>query len=374
MDTPHPRQTADATDAQLLAEFSSTHNEGAFAELDRRHGGMVLAVCRSTLSDAAEAQDAAQAVFLTLARKAHDRKARASTAGWLHRVAWHVAVRAARARATRRRHEMEAARMRHETQEQERDPIEFEALHAGLDRLPEKYRVPLILHHLEGHSQAQTASIIGCSVNALAVRLHRGRTMLRKLMERRGAAMGQAALVGPWILPSASQASPSFIAASAKLASSAAAGNVAHVAASDSVRMLSESAMRRLLWTKVKWLIYVGAVLLIGTAVRLAFVPPTVPPPSGAPPKSVIITGQVARISRQSLFIQRSTGSPVEIEFDSTTQMMLNDKVCTVADLQAGLDAAVYKADGQPALKILAYTPGSRTLGNQSSGVAPKSP
>src|SRR3954468_9354309 len=105
MDYPNP---AIQSDSDLLADFIEHHPEPAFAEVVRRHGGLVLSVCRSVLGNTSDAEDAAQAVFLTLALKAKSSSVRAHVVGWLHRVAWYVAARAARARAIRRRHEQEA--------------------------------------------------------------------------------------------------------------------------------------------------------------------------------------------------------------------------------------------------------------------------
>src|SRR4051812_5439752 len=98
-----PTPLAPAGDGELLAAFVLRREEPAFAEVVRRHGGMVLSVCRSVLRDAADADDAAQAVFLTLARKAGSSAVQSRVAGWLPRVAWYVSARAAEARATRRR-------------------------------------------------------------------------------------------------------------------------------------------------------------------------------------------------------------------------------------------------------------------------------
>src|SRR5277367_4930594 len=99
-------------DAALLQAFAAEKIESAFAQVVGAHSGMVLAVCRSVLGNTTDAQDAAQAVFLTLAQKASSAHVQKHLVGWLHRVAWYVAARAAAARAIRRRHEQEAARMK----------------------------------------------------------------------------------------------------------------------------------------------------------------------------------------------------------------------------------------------------------------------
>src|SRR5690242_310662 len=127
------------SDGELLAEFVDKGREASFAEVVRRHGEMVLAVCRSVLGSSSEAEDAAQAVFLTLAKKADNAGVRTHVAAWLHRVAWYVAARAREAAAIRRRHEREAARMRLE-HEPEDAAAEWDGLHRELERLPEKYR------------------------------------------------------------------------------------------------------------------------------------------------------------------------------------------------------------------------------------------
>ncbi|MEI8194970.1 MAG: RNA polymerase sigma factor, partial [Phycisphaerae bacterium] len=152
------------SDGELLVAFAVHRQEAAFTEVVHRHGGMVLAVCRSVLGNTSDAEDAAQAVFLTLAQKAHASSVQTHLVGWLHRVAWYVAARGAEAKAIRRRHEQEAAHMRKDLHPAAGEPIQLEALHAGLVSLPEKYRVPLILHHLEGRSQEETAALMGCSV------------------------------------------------------------------------------------------------------------------------------------------------------------------------------------------------------------------
>ncbi|MBI1337574.1 MAG: sigma-70 family RNA polymerase sigma factor [Phycisphaera sp.] len=355
-----PQPPVDATDAELLAAFAHTRSEVAFSELVRRHGGMVLSVCRSTLGNSTEAQDAAQAVFLTLAQKARDARAQHHTVGWLHRVAWHIANRAAQSRTARRRHEAEAARMRRETVVREHEPIQLDALHAGLAALPDAYRVPLILHHLEGRTHEDVAAQVGCSVNALGVRLHRGRALLRKQMERRGAEASPTALLGLWLLPSEAGASSQFIATVTKSALAWAQGQLASSAVATPVRVLVGSARRRLLWAKLKWLTVAGALLLAGGLIW-TFLPRTHKQPVATPTFNLtVVTGQITRVSNRLLSLQRNTGAPVEISFDAATELRFNDAPCTVAQLQPGLDAAVYTVTGGPAQKILAYTPGSQ--------------
>ena len=81
-------------DGQLLREFARTGAEPAFAQIVHRHAATVFGVCRSALGNSADAEDAAQATFLTLAQKARSLAGHRSIGGWLHRVAWHIALRA----------------------------------------------------------------------------------------------------------------------------------------------------------------------------------------------------------------------------------------------------------------------------------------
>src|SRR5262245_38342184 len=144
------------SDADLLAAFAARRDEGAFEELVRRHETLVVNACRRVLGDLQDARDAAQAVFLTLAMKAGRIDASRPLGPWLHHVSTCVAVNARKAREAR------LARERNVSGRAAESPDEaFEALRPvldrELDRLPEKYRRPLVLFHLEGKSLEETA-------------------------------------------------------------------------------------------------------------------------------------------------------------------------------------------------------------------------
>src|SRR6185503_9073888 len=140
------RQNGSAlSDAQLLEHFVNRHDEPSFEVLVWRHGAMVLAVCRRILRDAHEAEDAFQAAFLVLARNAASVRERAALGGWLHGVAYRVA---ARARAARNR-VAESRACRSAADPGPADAMARSELRAVLDeelhRLPDKYRLPLVL-------------------------------------------------------------------------------------------------------------------------------------------------------------------------------------------------------------------------------------
>ena len=178
-----------STDGALLTAFVETRSEVAFAAVLQRHEAMVLGVCLRVL-DRADAEDAAQAVFLTLAHKASSLKREGSIAGWLHRVAWQVALNMRKSAAARQRHEREATV--HAT-ESETEITAWNNLKEVLDRevaaLPARYREPLLLHHFDQLTQEQTARMLGEKTGTIFMRLNRAREMLRERLSAHGVAL-----------------------------------------------------------------------------------------------------------------------------------------------------------------------------------------
>src|SRR5947208_1387897 len=103
-------RAAQQSDGQLLERFAAHRDEGAFAALLQRHGGLVYGVCRNVLRNDADAEDAFQATFLVLAKKARAIREERAVGGWLHRVAFRVAMKARRAADRRRQQESQAQR------------------------------------------------------------------------------------------------------------------------------------------------------------------------------------------------------------------------------------------------------------------------
>lgn len=168
------RHVADATqhipDGEFLRRFVHDRDEEAFAELVRRNGPIVLRACRSVLRDQTAADDAFQAVFLQLARHATRLTDTPSLAGWLHTVAVRSAGALRRSEARRRRHEQQTALM--EANKENLTWCEVrEAIDAELARLPEKYRLPLLLCYIEGLTYSEAAVRLGCPLGALRGRL-----------------------------------------------------------------------------------------------------------------------------------------------------------------------------------------------------------
>jgi RNA polymerase sigma factor (sigma-70 family) len=185
-------------DGQLLERYLTRRDEDAFEALVDLHGPMVLGLCRRMLRDPRDIEDAFQATFLVLVRKAPAIQDRNLLSNWLYGVAYRVARRA-RTRTLRRRDrestvgEVEAAAGPERPERPEFDPT----LDQELSRLPEKYRVPLVLCYLRGRTHDQAAEELRCPVGTVRSRLARGRDLLRKRLTRRGfAPTTMAAILG----------------------------------------------------------------------------------------------------------------------------------------------------------------------------------
>jgi RNA polymerase sigma factor (sigma-70 family) len=183
------------TDGELLALFLKDGDQAPFEELMRRHGKMVFGICCRTLGATHDAEDAAQAVFMTLAHKAHVQKNHQSVAAWLYRVACNVSSKIRRTQVRRINRELEVAAMIENRHTTDNDWILVSPLlDSELDALPEKYRLPVILHYIEGRSQVEIADQLGCTYGAISGRLNRAREMLRQRLSRRGVALSANAI------------------------------------------------------------------------------------------------------------------------------------------------------------------------------------
>src|SRR5687767_8888778 len=186
--------TPDVPDADLLARFVASRDEDAFAEIVRRHGPMVLAACRRVTGRPHDADDAFQAAFLVLARRAAHISRPELLANWLYGVACRTALEA---RAARRRSEERVVQTAPEpaAPTPPDDTAELrKVIDEELAKLPDKYRSAVVLCDLEGLPRAAAAAQLGISEGTLSSRLAHARKVLAERLSRRGVTAGSAAV------------------------------------------------------------------------------------------------------------------------------------------------------------------------------------
>jgi RNA polymerase sigma factor (sigma-70 family) len=235
----------DLTDGELLARFltgDAPSAEAAFAVLVDRHGPMVMRVCRGALGTEHDAEDASQAVFLILARRAGSVRRRDSAASWLYGVARRVAARARRDDARRLKHERRRAEMVARHAEAPVVPGACDGIYEEIDALPEIYRSALVLCYLEGLSHEQAARWLRCPLRTFQSRLLRAKERLGQRLARRGACL-------PAVLPplaNASSPSAAWVKTTAEAARGFAAGQVpaATAGVSPATIALARSSLR----------------------------------------------------------------------------------------------------------------------------------
>jgi RND family efflux transporter MFP subunit len=245
--------TAGQTDGQLLERFIGRKEEAAFEQLLARHGPMVLGVCRQLLREPEDAEDAFQATFLVLVRRAASIGKRDQLAGWLHGVAHRVAARARAqgARLGQRERqgvEVVAAEPSFQTAWDDRQPV----IQEEINRLPDKYRLPVVLCYLEGKTREEAARDLGWTPSAVKGRLERAREQLRKRLTRRGVALSAGALTAI-ISPQATALPPALVGGTLGAATLLVGGkSVAAGAVSPQVLSLTDGVIRTMFLAKLK--------------------------------------------------------------------------------------------------------------------------
>ncbi|HEV3448193.1 MAG TPA: sigma-70 family RNA polymerase sigma factor, partial [Gemmataceae bacterium] len=265
---------AEPSDQVLLNRFLTQRDEAAFAVLVERHGPMVRGVCRRLLGKSPEVDDAFQATFLILICKARSIRKAESLASWLHGVAHRVAL-GIRTGLGRRR-----ALERQSTRPTPHDPgleAAWRELCTLLDeevqRLAQRYRVPLVLCYLEGQTRDQAARQLGWSLRTLDRRLTRGRELLRLRLLRKGFTLSAGLLAAAFGEQTACAAVPvTLLDTTRKAAALVAAGKQVAAAASSRVAVLVQEGMRAMLWTKLQTATVLVVVLagMAGTGVLLS--------------------------------------------------------------------------------------------------------
>jgi RNA polymerase sigma factor (sigma-70 family) len=256
---------ADRTDAQLLECFVTCRDEAAVAALVRRHGPMVWGVCRRALRNHQDAEDAFQATFLVLVRRAAAIQPREMVANWLYGVAHQTALKARATGAKRQAREKQVDQMPEPQAESEPDlwrdlqPL----LDGELSRLPDKYRLAIVLCDLEGTSRKEAACQLGIPEGTLSSRLTTARTMLAERLARHGLTLSGGALAAVLSQNAAAGGLPPSVAMSAiKAATLVAAGQAAGGVISAKVAALTDGVLKTMLLKKLTTL--TSVLLLVG--------------------------------------------------------------------------------------------------------------
>jgi RNA polymerase sigma-70 factor (ECF subfamily) len=247
-------------DDQLLHRFAAEHDEAAFAALVRRHGPMVLAVCRRVHGDPHDAEDAFQATFLVLARKARSVARPDLLGGWLHGVARRIALKARSQAALRRAREREAA-VREAGPAP--DPARFDLrpiLDEEVGRLPGKYREPFVLCCLEGRTNAEAAGLLGCPEGTVASRLSWARGRLRSRLARRGLAPSAGLVAAVLAGEAPAGVPPTLAACTTEAATLVAAGKAVAGAIPAGAAALTEGVLRAMFVTRLR----IAAAVVVG--------------------------------------------------------------------------------------------------------------
>jgi RNA polymerase sigma factor (sigma-70 family) len=262
------REGAELTDGQLLEGFVRRREAAALEVLVQRHAPMVWGVCRRIAQNHHDAEDAFQATFLVLVRRAAAIMPRRMVANWLYGVARQTALKARATRAKRQARERQVTSMPEPEAVERHDlwPALQSLLDEELSRLPDKYRVAIVLCDLEGKTRKEAAGQLGVPDGTLAARLARARTMLAKRLARHGLAVSGEMLAPVLAQRSASAAAPAAVMTSTiKAVTSVAAGQAAATGlVSAKVVALTEGVLRTMLLTKLK--VATAVLLVLGIA------------------------------------------------------------------------------------------------------------
>ncbi len=337
------------SDRELLQQFAEQRQEAAFEVLVHRHGPLVLGVCRRLLRHEHDAEDAFQATFLVLARKAATMSWQTSVSTWLYAVACRVAGKARSRRRTRFFHERRA---------RQRSPVSVEPQDNGaavgalldeeLDRLPERYRFPILLCCLHGKRREEAAKELRWSAGAIKGRLERGRQLLRQRLARRGIVLSTLSLAS-LLSQQAFAAVPRALAdVTATAATAIVSGKTAALGlVSAPVAALSEGVLNAMFWSKLRFAVVVLVALgLVGTGAGtlvhrlLAYSPaqakqknPAAAAPADQakkdgkqPEKKPDVTGVIAAVADAGQRLTLELPAKIKGDPPTTIEIRINDK------------------------------------------------
>jgi RNA polymerase sigma factor (sigma-70 family) len=386
-----------ASDVQLLQRFAAGHDEAAFTALVRRHGAMVFSVCRRVLPEAQDAEDAFQAAFLVLARRVRSIARPELLGNWLYGVAYRTALEAKRA-ARRRLKERRAPDLKAE------DPAEAAAwadlrpvLDEEVSRLPEKYRAPFVLCHLEGRTNEEAAQVLGCPRGTVLSRLAWARQRLRARLTRRGVTLAGGALVSTGMAEAGAGVPEALVGTTAR-AAAALAGGEAALGALVSVRVvaLMRGVLTAMTMKKLRSLlmpVLVAVVLALGGAVGYRAVwAEQEPRQSAAGPPGEVRPAQAPR-PRQAesgvgwgearTFRTAHTSGYPRLAFPpvgkglviaSPQLIFASPQLISTLDLTTGKEVQVKQDPREPPYRFLGFSPRGHLLAYRLLGQSPDRP
>ena len=296
------RDGAGMTDGQLLGCFLTQRDDAAFAALVRRHGPMVWGVCRRVLRNYHDAEDAFQATFLVLVRKAATVEPKGMVANWLYGVAYQTALKARSVAARRKERERQVVEMPERAFEEQHVWHDLQPLlDQELSRLPDKYRVPIVLCDLEGKTRKEAAQHLGWPQGTVAGRLATARKTLARRLAQRGIVLSGGTLAAMLTHNAASACvPPSVVSSTIHAATALAAGQAAATGViSVKVAALTEGVLKSMSLTKLKTAVAVLLAVLVlgaglGTAGLLYLARPAQGTPDGSEEKDAKKVGGAA--------------------------------------------------------------------------------
>jgi RNA polymerase sigma factor (sigma-70 family) len=315
------------TDGELLGSFVRQRDDAALTGLIERHGPMVWGVCRRLLREQADAEDAFQATFLVLVQKAATIRDRPAVGNWLYGVARQTAGRLRCNLARLHRRELQMAELpQRATQAAPCGDEVLGLLDEEVGRLPQKYRVLVVLCDLEGRTRKDVARQLGCPEGTVAGRLARARALLARRLARRGVALSAGAVLSQ---QGASAATPAAVVFSTvKAASLVAAGQAAGLV-SARVAALTHGVLKTMLLSKVKALMVVLATAALVGVAGLLYQTQAAPPGEqcpgarrdGDPPGGQAGRPPIKAPARDFEFHKKVAPSRLKIELSSSSMV-----------------------------------------------------
>jgi len=260
----------DPTDAQLLECFVSRGDSGALEALVRRHAAMVWGVCRRVLGNHHDAEDAFQATFLVLVRRAASVHPQSRVGNWLHGVAHQTALKARSLKAKRQQRERSLPEMpgSDTTQRDVWDDLQ-PLLDQEISRLPEKYRAVIVWCELEGKTLREAVRQLGCPEGTVASRLARARAMLAKRLGRHDLVTFGGVLAGMLLQKVASaRVPPPLVSSTIEVTTRVATGLATTEVTSVKIAALTQGVVKSMLLNKLKLgtvaLVMILALIVVG--------------------------------------------------------------------------------------------------------------